>query len=218
MTNSKELANVNEKFEVESSLKRIQSTVQNSVICKSNCKLCNSQYRLQVQKMCDQGRTMKYIHAFLVENKQDISYKAVNNHFQQHYSRQKTQIQMKEYLQDLTQYQVQKQNRTRDLLDRKGMFNKMLVQMAARHDTLTDLQQMRKNASALKTINDSIINIQTQIDIINKQSQPVVLILQKLTQIARQISQGTDNQQVKMALNKFLKQLSAECQGLWVNS
>lgn len=216
MSNKNEIVQVSQQAPIKSSLQNIGAAIQQSIICKSNCKLCNSKARMQAQKAYDQGISTKRIHAILItQHKQDISYRAVNNHFQQHYSRQKTQMQMKQYLQDLNKYKAQKQNRAVDLMDRKTAISKMFFTLSAKHDVLTDLQQIRKNVAALKTVGDMLSSVQAQIDVLKKQSQPIVLVLQKLAQIVKQRSQKTQNQQVKQELHLVIKQLSAQCQGIF---
>lgn len=196
-------------------LKQLEENVKKSFKGKPNCKLCNSPNRIEAEKMYDDNKSLLSIHKFLESQGESYQYKSVCNHFSEHYERQQTDFMIAEYISHLTKMRVNQVIDLDRLETRRDMFEKSLITLAAKNDTTKDVSEIRRNASALKILNDSIISIESLINEIKKESEPVVIVLKTLQVLINESIKDTDSQDVKNALVKLLEDFEERVDGLF---
>jgi len=209
-TNNGEVATSKSKY-----IDKLRENIDSIVITKPNCKLCNSPNRLAAEKMFDEGKTFKSIHKFLAEQGEHLDYKSVCRHFNEHYTRQKTNLMLTEYLEDFATYRIDQVGDLDRLETRRDMVEKSLLVLAAQNDTTDNVNEMRKNATALKALSDTVSSIESQINDIKKENEPIVIVLKTLEVIISEAIQETDNDQVKKALIELLNDFEERVDGLF---
>lgn len=218
MAKSTELTETN-KGEVATSssnyLEKLKENIDSIVICKANCKLCNSPNRLEAEKLYDEGKTFKTIHKFLTDQGESYDYKSVCRHFNEHYTRQKTNLMVAEYLEGFSEYRIDQVADLDRLETRRDMVEKSLLVLAAQNDTTTNMNEMRKNATAMKALSDTVSSIESQINEIKKENEPVVIVLKTLEVIISEAIQESDNEQVQKALIALLNDFEERVDGLF---
>lgn len=195
-------------------LEKLKKNIEDTVMVKPNCKICNSKNRLEVEKLYDQGRNFTYIFKWLEQNEDPVCYNSVRSHFKEHYERQKIALMVNEYTDNLSKYRIDQVDEIDRLETRRSMFEKSLLTLSAINDTTTDGEELRKNATALKNLNDSIINIEKQIDAIKKEHEPIILVLKTLQVLINESINETDSQAVKKALVELLDNFKERVDGL----
>lgn len=196
--------------------KKLGNNIEDTVITKPNCKLCNSKLRVKAEKLYDQKRNFKYIEKWLEENGESINYKSICNHFREHVERQNTDLMVREYVDHLSKYRINQADDMDRLEARRDMFEKSLLVLSARNDTTTNLEELRKNAAALKSLNDSIGNIEKQIGDIRKENEPVIVVLKTLQVLINENLKQTESQEVKKALVDLLDEFKERVDGLFI--
>lgn len=209
-TNNGEVVTPKSKY-----IDKLKENIDSIVITKPNCKLCNSPNRLAAEKMFDEGKTFKSIHKFLAEQGEHLDYKSVCRHFNEHYTRQKTNLMLTEYLEDFAAYRIDQVGDLDRLETRRDMVEKSLLVLAAQNDTTDNVNEMRKNATALKALSDTVSSIESQINDIKKENEPIVIVLKTLEVIISEAIQETDNDQVKKALIELLNDFEERVDGLF---
>ena len=196
-------------------LDQLKDNIDNIVITKSNCKLCNSPNRLEAEKLYDQNKTFKSIHKFLEEQGESYDYKSVCRHFNEHYERQKINLVVSEYIDGFVRYRVNQVSELDRLETRRDMFEKALLVLAAQNDTAKDMNEIRKNATALKALNDSVSSIESQINEIKKENEPIVIVLKTLEVLISDAINEYDSEEVKKALVELLTDFEERVDGLF---
>jgi len=209
-TNNGEVATSKSKY-----IDKLKENIDSIVITKPNCKLCNSPNRLEAEKMFDENKTFKSIHKFLSDQGEQFDYKSVCRHFNEHYTRQKTNLMLTEYLEDFAAYRIDQVGDLDRLETRRDMVEKSLLVLAAQNDTTDNVNEMRKNATALKALSDTVSSIESQINDIKKENEPIVIVLKTLEVIISEAIQETDNDQVKKALIELLNDFEERVDGLF---
>ena len=189
--------------------------LQNQIVMISKCKVCNSKYRLQAQQLYQKNPNQARIVQFLKSKGEDISAMSVSNHFSIHVPRQKNNINVKQYLSGLVKYRMNNENRKKDLLDRKAMFNKYLLTLLAQSQQQKGGKNSIKYAAAIKSANDNIYACETQLDILMIQSKPVIMIVNILSNVIQDEMQKAKTQQTKNALMTVLQRVQNQSQGMY---
>lgn len=196
--------------------KKLGENIEDTVITKPNCKLCNSKLRAKAEALYDQKKNFKYIEKWLESNGDPINYKSICNHFREHVERQNTDLIVKEYVDHLSKYRINQTDDMERLEARRDMFEKSLLVLSAKNDTTSNLEELRKNAAALKSLNDSIVNIEKQIGDIKKENEPVIVVLKTLQVLINENLRQTDSQEVKKALVGLLDEFKERVDGLFL--
>lgn len=185
------------------------------IIQRPNCKLCNSEKRIEAENMYESRKSILQIHKWISQY-EEVSYPAVRNHLENHYVKQKNEILIKEYKEDVKKYAEEHKDKIQSLLHRKAIFEKTLYEMSAKNELITEVEQQRKNANSLKSLNDSIIAIENQIDNIQKRIEPVIIILEKLRSIVSDKMQENISNDCKEILIEVISKLEEEADNLFV--
>lgn len=196
-------------------LEKLKDNVDSVVVNKPNCKLCNSPNRLDAEKLFDQNKTFKSIHIFLEAQGESYDYKSVCRHFNEHYTRQRINLIVQEYIDGFVDYRVDQVNDLDRLETRRDMFEKALIVLAAQNDTTTNMSEFRKNATALKALNDSVSSIESQMNEIKKENEPIIIVLKTLEVLISDAIRDSDSDEIKNALVSLLSDFEERVDGLF---
>lgn len=198
-------------------LEKIGSQIQDRIITKPGCKLCNSKYRAEAEHTYEQtNKNFRAVEKFLKGKGEDISYQAIRNHFKMHYEQQKIDLQVKEYIDNIAKFRVEHNDRRSELSERKTVLEQKLIQIAAMGQGATSNDEARKDANALKALSDAILAIDKEITDMDKKMEPVILVIQILTKIVEGKIRKASSQDHKHDLKDILEQLADQTQDLIV--
>tara|TARA_Y100000310_G_C20617852_1_gene781625 strand:+ start:958 stop:1614 length:657 start_codon:yes stop_codon:yes gene_type:complete len=216
MDKDKQLQSKRKKNEI-THLEKIAGQIKDKVITKSNCKLCNSKYRTESEKLYENtNKNLRAVEKFLAKNSEKISYQAIRNHFKMHYEQQKMDLQVKEYIENVAKFRVEHADRKSALEERKMMLEQHMIQLAAMGQGAITSEEMRKDANALKALSDAILGIDRELAEIDRKMEPAILIIQILTKIVEAKIRKTKSQEHKSDLADILEQLSAQTEDVIV--
>lgn len=196
-------------------IEKLKENIESIIVPKSNCKLCNSPNRLEAEKLYDQNKTFKTIHKWLEDQGESYDYKSVCNHFNEHYTRQRINLMVSEYIEGFVQYRIDQVTDLDRLETRRDMLEKAFLVLAAQNDTTTNVSEIRKNSTALKALNDSVASVESQINEIKKENEPVVIVLKTLEVLISEAIQETSSEEVQKALISLLNNFEERVDGLF---
>jgi len=211
MSETKELSEIaNKKY-----LNQLSKEVEETVITKSNCKVCNSKFRAEAEALYEDKKSMRSIHKWLAEQEEEYDYKSITNHFKEHYERQKIDFMVQEYVSHMSKYRIDQVDELDRLQTRRDMFDRTLLVLLAKNDTTTFTDEIRKNATALKSLNDAIGGIDSQINEIKKEFEPIVLVLKTLQVLIGESIDSTNSEEVKSSLIELLDKFEQRVDSLF---
>lgn len=190
-------------------LAKIVDNISDTVVKRPNCKLCMSKYRAEVEKMYSEKKMLKSIMEFLKEKGEVHTLPAISNHCHYHYDKQHMDLSIKEYIEDVCRYKLKDFNKKHILEERRAMLTKSIISLAAQAEG-KDLDTQRKNLMTVKSLSDSILNIEIEMDKIDKAMEPVFLFAGALKQVITDKIKDTDNQEVKTVLLDIWNSMSEQ--------
>jgi hypothetical protein len=183
------------------------------VIFKSNCKFCQSKYRLEAEEKYEQTKNLKSVHQFLLEKGEKVTYLPVRNHIIQHYIKQDRMIKIREYSDDLKMWLSTRTDRRSAIEERIAILNNEMLIIAAETEGQS-LDERRKSADALKKVADTIMTSEDKIAEMDKSVEPVFIIVEKLKDIISIRVKKTSSEEVKRELMLLLDDLSESLKDL----
>lgn len=200
---------------VRTHLEKIAEQIQDRVITKPNCKLCNSKFRTDAEKMYEQLKgNYTAIEKFLSKNNEEISYHAIRNHFKMHYETQKMDLQVKEYIDNLAKFRIEREDKKSALLERKLILEHHMVNLVAMGQGATNSEDMRKDANALKSLSDAILGIEKELIEMEEAQKPAIAILQIITKIVEGKIRSSSSQEHKADLKDILDKLEDQAKDI----
>jgi len=198
----------------------ISSNIRNNddsiIISKTNCKFCQSQYRVEAENDFEKTGNMKAAWRVLVEqHKEDITYPAVRNHIINHYLVIEKKIKMKEYGEQLEGWINSERSRRWAMLERIGMLEKEMVNIAAETNG-KNLDEQRKSADTMKKMCDTIMAVEDKIAEMDKTLEPAEIVVTRISDIISNEIKSSNNNEVKRALVDIMKKLSESVKDLYI--
>lgn len=220
-----------EKKEITVSKKQIIATNQNNAlnpyqkdearIVRSDCKLCNSKYRNEIEEMFSQQKRPNFqgLHNILVEKKEDISYTAVRNHLLYHYKIHAQQECLREYSDDLQRWVDMEQSRITSIKKRIAMLEREMMILGSEGENLS-MDERRKNAETMKKIADTLLVYQEKLDEYQKTSEPVTIVINQLKIVLTEEMSHVRNDETKQVLANIMNKMqqSMDDYGLAITS
>lgn len=185
-------------------------------IVKTNCKLCNSIYRTEAEEMFAEGKNPHYVYKWLKGKKEDISDKAVHNHFVQHYQKPMIEARIKVYAENLEDYskiKMQDEDRLRlysSLLDQQ-------IHMLASAIHQTNPEEMRKGNETLIKLIDQATKVQERINALQTENEPVKILIERLNNVMTIKWNDAKSPEAKQAIQDILDVVVKETETLNVN-
>lgn len=212
--NTKELALTKDK--AYSSIIDYAKDLSCSPIVKSNCKLCNSVYRSEAEEMFADGKSAYYVYKWLKSKKEDVSDKAVHNHFVQHYQKPMMEARIKTYAENLSEYsKIKMQDEDRltlyaNLLDQQ-------IHILASGINYNNIDETRKTQESIIKLIDQAVEIQEKIRELQKDGEPVKILVERLNNVMTIKWNDAKNSETKQAIQEILDVIVKEMESVNVN-
>jgi hypothetical protein len=186
---------------------------------KSNCILCHSEYRDEVEEMYDDQKDKKNYLAIKKSLKDkhnfDISRDALRNHLVRHYSRINNNIALQEYTEEVQQWVNMQTNKVAAMKARIAILEREYFNIANQSDDI-DLMERRKNADCLKKLAETILLYENKLGEYQEEIKPVNLIFNQLKIIVNDEMQYVNNATSKKLVSKILNRLKESCGSMLV--
>jgi hypothetical protein len=185
-------------------------------ILKTNCKLCNSIYRIEAEEMFADGKNPHQVYKWLKSKKEDISDKAVHNHYVEHYLKPIIETRIKTYAENLENYskiKMQDEDRLRlysSLLDQQ-------IHMLASAIHQTNPEEMRKSHETLIKLIDQATKVQERINNLQSENEPVKILIERLNNVMTIKWNDAKSPEAKQAIQDILDVVVKETEILNVN-
>lgn len=172
-------------------------------IVKSNCKLCNSVYRVEAEEMFAEGKNSHYIYKWLKAKKEEISDRAVHNHFVQHYQKPMIEARLKAYAENLEDYS---RIRMKDE-ERLRMYSSLLdqqIHLLASAINYINADEMRKSHETIIKLIDQAVKVQERIKAMQEDNEPVKILVERLNNVMMIKWNDAKSPEAKQAIKEIL--------------
>lgn len=179
-------------------------------VYRSNCKLCNSEYRKEVEDMYDAQKRKNFlqIKRKLQEKYNfEISDVAIRNHLIFHYKAPLENESLQEYSEVIQAWMNMHTNKVNSLRARMAMLDKQLFMIGQKNEEEEDMQEKRKNAETMKKIAEIILSYEGKLDEYRQEVKPLTLIFNQLKIIVTEEMKNIDSIKTKKVLGSVLTKL-----------
>lgn len=201
------------------SLHNIQKYAENkvsSVIIKSNCKLCNSEYRSQAEDLYLETSNISSVFRMLKSKDEDISIPAIRSHLKNHFIDQQQQEKIKDYAADIVKWKEMQASKEERLKTYLAILEKRIFQIAASIDDRTDVESIKTTETLAKLV-DQAAKIQFQLDEENMRVEPAKVVIRKLQEIIEIRVKTSKSVELKNTLIDLVSDLQGNIGGLLDN-
>jgi len=186
---------------------KLVTLVQDTKISKKNCKLCQSEFRVEAEEKYEQSNNVRAVRRFLLDKGEEICYQSVRNHLLKHYLGSQRLESVKEWLEDVDRYSCNKYDRRVNLYGRIKALSREFVLIAAETDGMP-IDDRRRSADILKKLSDGMSGLEDKIDEIDNELTPIEVMLENLQGILADKIKNTSNEEVKRAFLDLLNELA----------
>ena len=198
-----------------SSLLRLTNKeIEETAFTKSNCKLCTSKYRAELEQFYEDKRNMRSVVSELKNYGEEISYSAIRNHFIYHYLPQQKKLTIKEYASTIKELMQDQKDRREQLVERYAMTQDYYYDLSSIIPSL-EREERFKNVEKIKILADLLSDIEEKIAEIDKAMEPVQVILGNLVAFFKERMQKA-SEETKRALNDILDDLANSTKNLLI--
>jgi hypothetical protein len=201
------------------SLHNIQKYAENkvsSVIIKSNCKLCNSEYRSKAEDLYLETSNISSVFRMLKSKNEDISIPAIRSHLKNHFIDQQQQEKIKDYAADIVKWKEMQASKEERLKTYLAILEKRIFQIAASIDDRTDVESIKTTETLAKLV-DQAAKIQFQLDEENMRVEPAKVVIRKLQEIIEIRVKTSKSAELKNTLIDLVSDLQGNIGGLLEN-
>ena len=198
------------------SLHNIQKYAENkvsSVIIKSNCKLCNSEYRSKAEDLYLETSNISSVFRMLKSKDEDISIPAIRSHLKNHFIDQQQQEKIKDYAADIVKWKEMQASKEERLKTYLAILEKRIFQIAASIDDRTDVESIKTTETLAKLV-DQAAKIQFQLDEENMRVEPAKVVIRKLQEIIEIRVKTSKSVELKNTLIDLVSDLQGNIGGL----
>ena len=200
-------------------LHNIQKYAENkvsSVIIKSNCKLCNSEYRSKAEDLYLETSNISSVFRMLKSKDEDISIPAIRSHLKNHFIDQQQQEKIKDYAADIVKWKEMQASKEERLKTYLAILEKRIFQIAASIDDRTDVESIKTTETLAKLV-DQAAKIQFQLDEENMRVEPAKVVIRKLQEIIEIRVKTSKSVELKNTLIDLVSDLQGNIGGLLDN-
>jgi hypothetical protein len=191
------------------SLNKIPYQFDNTRIINKKCKLCNCDFRDEVEAWYDAQPRKNYtaLQSRIKNEKNfDISTVAIKNHMVYHYKIAQSAESLGEYAVELQRWMGLQTNKVTSLKTKMAILEREMVIIASAGDEL-DIIERRKNAETVKKIADCLLAYETKMQDYEKQLEPITVIFNQLKIIINDEMANITSSQTKRVLGSVLQRL-----------
>ena len=186
---------------------KLVTLVQDTKISKKNCKLCQSEFRVEAEEKYEQSNNVRAVRRFLLDKGEEICYQSVRNHLLKHYLGSQRLESVKEWLEDVDRYSCNKYDRRVNLYGRIKALSREFVLIAAETDGMP-IDDRRRSADILKKLSDGMSGLEDKIDEIDNGLALIEVVIENLQGLLADKIKSTPNEEVKRAFLDLLNELA----------
>ena len=194
-------------------ISKISEDRSSGIIVKSNCKLCNSKFRINAEELYSESKNVSMVQRMLKNNGEDISVVSVRAHLQNHFIDVVKQEKIKDYVGELAKWksiQASKEERLRTYL---SILEKRIFQLAAYLDDRDDSESYKHTDTLAKLIAQAS-SVQQQIDEMEQKIEPAKIVIKKLQEIIEIRVKSSKSPELKNHLIDLVTDLQGNIGGL----
>lgn len=203
----------------DKALKTINLLAKNkadSVIIKSNCKLCNSAFRQEAEEMYCSEKNFSSVLRLLKSHNEEISLPAIRSHMMNHFVDVNKHEKMKEYVEDLEKWKSISATKTERLQTYLSIVEKRIFQLASSIDDRTDPESV-KQTEVLNKLIDQASNLQSAMLEETERIEPARIVIKKLQEIIEIRVRSSKSPELKNVLIDLVSDLQGNIGGLLEN-
>lgn len=180
--------------------------VTSNAIMRTDCKMCNCEDREEAEQIWEKTKKVSIVHRFIKDEKgHDINYTSVRNHLYHHYEALKNEELVQEYDNHIDQWMTRYTDPELSLMRRIAVLDREATVLSAMSEGQS-LDERRKIAETVSRLSNTILAFQSKLQEIQKDKEPVRLIVQQLQVIIQEEASNT-NQEVRGHLLNVLEKL-----------
>lgn len=206
----KQLAEVGQKLD---GLFKITDDLKGDPICKSNCKLCNSNYRAEAEEKYLATRNPYAVHKMLVAKGESINYNSVRNHLEKHFMKPLLELRMKDYAEDLGGWLNTHQTKEQRLEGYLSLIDRQIHLINANTEE-TNSEQMRKNTDAVVKLMNEATKIEEILEKHRAGMQPIMIFIERFRETIRIQLLELESAEARMALVSILESIEKDVEGI----
>jgi hypothetical protein len=182
-------------------------------VVKSNCKLCNSIYRVEAEEMFAEGKSAYYVYKWLKNKKEEISDKAVHNHFVQHYQKPMIEARIKSYAENLKDYSRIKMQEEERLNLYASLLDMQIHTLASCINGINQDEMRRTHDTLIKLI-DQAVKIQERIRLLQQDAEPVKILVERLENVMTIKWNDAKSSETKQAIQEIIDVIAKEMEAV----
>ena len=188
---------------------KLINLIENTEITKTNCKLCQSEFREKAEETFETSNSFKAAERFLSDKGEQISYLSIRNHLTKHYLGTQRINSVKEYLEEINNFSVGKYDHKDNLHFRiSALRREFLLISAGTDDEAKSVDERRRSADILKKLSDGISGLEDKIDEIDNDLRSIEILVENLQALFADAIKKTSSEEAKRALMDILNKLA----------
>ena len=203
------------KGDVDYTISQFAKTISGEVIARSDCKVCASPLRKKIEKRYMESNSYKAAYQEVAKSKVDISYSAVRRHLINHFVAHERALMIKDYADSLSDILEQKYDRRQQLVERIKILQRRMYIVESMAESV-DFYDTLKVVDAIKKLADTITTHEKEVSTMDRDMEPVDLLLVNLKNIIQEKLESSSNQDVNDALKDVFHKLANSVEGVLV--
>jgi len=178
-------------------------------ITKTNCKLCQSEFREKAEEIYVSQKRKNYTaiqKTLKDEDNFEISAPSIRNHILYHFKAVENNIDLQEYAEDIQKWVNRQTNKVSSLKTRIAILEREMFTIAQISEDL-DIIERRKSAETIKKLADTILVYENKLKDFREESNPINVIFNQLKIIVNDEMQHIDSVKTKKVLSTVLDRL-----------
>jgi len=185
-------------------------------IVRSDCKLCLSKHRREIEDYFEQSSNITSCHRLLKSKGEDISYRTVRTHLTNHYSAIEQQELVRNFTSELVRWRTVNVDRESRIGTLMAVLERRMIDIAANIDGRGG-EETLKATDVLCKLASQILSCQSELDSVRKDKEAVSQFLDQLQDVIRQHIDNSKNHEVKKGLIELVGSLESKIGGLLSN-
>jgi len=177
-----------------------------SIIHRSDCKLCNSEYREAVEREFSSSDSYKAAYNKIRMKDPSISYDAVRRHILNHFTPYMRGIMIKSYAKNIEKMMQSKYVVKQEITERIRILQDKIYDIGSMSSGANFVNTV-KAADTLCKLTSAIARLDEQLIEINRELEPVYMVIQNLKDIINDVIKETNNPEITRAVKEIFTRL-----------
>ena len=180
-------------------------------ITEPRCKVCNSKYRQEAEAYFEKTKSYARVAKFLHDDRQlDVSETGVRNHLKFHYVSTNNNELVNHFAEEVKPWFHMQSDAKKSMYRTLAGLDRMQYILMAQMEGLT-LDEQRRTVDSIKKIADTILNYRSKIVEIERETEPIAVVLQQLKEIMQQEINEVNSNEAVDAIKNILSKLQDQC-------